>query len=206
MEALPGFDAIFAPDLSDEERRRIEAAANATSPMGATETPATALPGTGTLADGQTNTNTAKDPDKPIVEPGSQTSFGQSDAGVLADQNKQQTDALTTQNDLLMKQIAQQTLNFQTQQDAILKAQKAATDAISSGFLTLSQQQQAALQAADQLRKNTGQAERKPNYSVSLKANAAKNAGGISSTALTGPGGVAPGTLPLGKTSLLGGS
>lgn len=194
MEAMPEYGAIFAPDLTDEERRRMEAAAGGATPAGTTETPTAALPGTGT----------AKDPNTPIVEPGSQTSFGQSDAGVLADKQQQQLDAAAQQNALLTQQIAAQAASYQSSQDAILKAQQQATAALQQGFLTLSQQQSAALQAADQLRKNTGQAERKPNYSVSLKANAAKNASGVSSTALTGATGIAPSTLPLGKTAVLG--
>lgn len=197
MEALPDYGAIFAPDLTDEERRRMEAAAGGATPAGTTETPTAALPGTGTA-------NAAKDPNTPIVEPGSQTSFGQSDAGVLADKQQQQLDAAAQQNALLQQQIAAQAASYQQSQDAILKAQQQATTALKDGFLALTDLQKKAMVDADQLRKNTGQAERKPNYSVSLKANAAKNAGGVSSTALTGATGIAPGTLPLGKTALLG--
>jgi hypothetical protein len=194
--SIEGFDSVFAPELTDEELRRREAEQNggggATSPAGTTETPVTALPGTGT-----------KDNTKPLVNYGTE-SGGLTPAEQLAQQTAMDLKTTKDQADVLNAQIAQQAVLAQQNQQAILQAQQNASNALNQGFLSLTDQQTKAMAAAEELRKNTGQASRKPNYSVSLKANKAANAGGITSTMLTGPGGVAASALPLGKAAVLG--
>lgn len=106
--------------------------------------------------------------------------------------------------DPIAAQMAAQASMFSQLTKDIMAGQKEAANAMREGFLSLTEQQQKALAAADELRKNTGQASRKPNYSLSLKNNARNNRGGITSTMLTGVGGIATGDLPLGKTNLLG--
>jgi len=146
-----------------------------------------------------------KDPTKPQVNYGTE-SGGATPAELLAQQQGiANSDAAGAAN-VLNQQITQQALLAQQNQQAILDAQKNASDALNQGFLSLTQMQKDAMTQAEQLRKNTGQASRKPNYSVSLKANKAANSGGVSSTMLTGASGVAPAALTLGRPALLGGN
>ena len=187
MRMLKDYESIYATEVLDEAQGRAEAATS-TAPTGATETPATVLPGTG-------------EP-KPITEKGDPGPM--TPAQELAAQQELDLKAAKEQQDILNQQIAQQAVLYQQNQQAILQAQQQATNALSQGFLSLSAQQTEAMAKAEQLRKNTGQASRKPNYSVSLKANKAANAGGVTSTMLTGPGGVSSAALPLGKATVLG--
>lgn len=116
------------------------------------------------------------------------------------------SDPLVDQNTLLINSLTELAHKFTDTTSSILGAQTDATNALKDGFLDLSQQQKDALTAADQLRKNTGQAARKPNYSLSLAANRRANAKGASSTMLTGAGGVPTNQLALGRAQLLGGA
>lgn len=52
---------------------------------------------------------------------------------------------------------------------------------------------------------STGQQAKRPNYGAALQKNRELNSQGLAATMLTGPGGVSPGALSLGFTSLLGG-
>ena len=57
-----------------------------------------------------------------------------------------------------------------------------------------------------ELRKNTGQAARKPSYSLSMAKTQRANSQGAASTMLTGSGGVPTNQLALGRAQLLGGA
>lgn len=67
----------------------------------------------------------------------------------------------------------------------------------------MAQQSEAFNKALKELAK-PAQAEKRPNYARALQRNRDLNSTGLSSTMLTGPGGVAPGSMSLGTTSLLG--
>ena len=62
------------------------------------------------------------------------------------------------------------------------------------------------MDAANELRKNTGQAARKPSYSLSMAKTQRANSQGAASTMLTGSGGVPTNQLALGRAQLLGGA
>lgn len=97
------------------------------------------------------------------------------------------------------KTIADLSSSFATQQTSLLQGfQKAQADQASQMADLTKQMQQAAL--------GTGQTLKRPNYAAALARNKALNSGGLGSTMLTGTGGVAPGSMSLGATSLLGGS
>lgn len=115
-------------------------------------------------------------------------------------------DPITDQNTLLINSLTTLAHQFSDTTAGILQGQKDASNALTSGFLNLSQQQQKALDAADALRKNTGQAARKPSYSLSMAKVQRANAGGPSSTMLTGVAGVPTNQLALGRAQLLGGA
>lgn len=96
------------------------------------------------------------------------------------------------------------TANNQSQLDAI-KAGNAATSSWQAAMLAEQKNAtQEAKKAAEMALKNSAQKARNPNYSTRLSANAAANRKGIAGTMLTGPGGVDPSTLTLGRTTLLG--
>lgn len=124
----------------------------------------------------------------------------------LAASSTNATDLAAQQNRDLITSITDLAHHVTDTTTNILDAQTKATDALKNGFIDLTTQQQAALKAADDLRKNTGQASRKPSYSLSLDANRRSNSTGNSSTMLTGAGGVPTNTLALGRAQLLGGA
>lgn len=192
--------------MTEEERQRLrQGLSQSGDPVGAgTDTPAAGGGATG--GDGA-NTNTAKPSGGLVTEAGNPgASGGLTPAEMAAQELATAVSDAQAQNTMLMQTIASQASNFGNTTTAIIEAQQAAAAALSNGYLSLTDQQKKAMEAAEQLRKNTGQASRKPNYSVSLKANANKNKSGISSTMLTGAGGVAASSLPLGRASLLGGA
>lgn len=200
---------IVEPDvkLSDEDLKRIQDAASAGgTTTGATTTPATTTPAdtsTATTASGG-RTIPGKATGGTVTEQGNTESGGLTPAELLNQQLMGQIADLQGNANLINQQIANQATGFQSVAQGILDGQKLAADALKSGFLDLTEQQQKAMDAAEVLRKNTGQASRKPNYSLSLKANAQANRGGISSTLLTGATGVATNELTLGRPALLG--
>lgn len=112
-------------------------------------------------------------------------------------QTKSIVDGLTAQNTALTGQIAQQTAQFKTQQGALLQGFQQAQADNAKAMADLMKQM------SDVQNQNT-QAAKKPNYARALANNKALNGGGLSSTMLTGASGVAPTSLTLGRTSLLG--
>lgn len=102
---------------------------------------------------------------------------------------------LSNQNTALQKSITDQGAQFQTATQSLIDAQNQAASQAAS-------QAKAAADAAN----NVGQLPHSPNYGNNLLENQRKNAGGITSTALTGAGGIDSGQLTLGKTTLLGSS
>lgn len=100
---------------------------------------------------------------------------------------------LQTQNTSLTGLITNQANQFQRSQTDLLAQFQSAQEA--------SAKQMADLVA--QLNSN-GQPAKKPNYARALAQNKALNSGGLSSTMLTGPAGVASTAMTLGRTSLLG--
>ena len=115
-------------------------------------------------------------------------------------------DPITDQNTLLINSLTNLAHQFSDTTAGILAGQTAATQALTGGFLNLSDQQQKALDAANELRKNTGQAARKPSYSLSMAKTQRANSQGAASTMLTGSGGVPTNQLALGRAQLLGGA
>lgn len=104
---------------------------------------------------------------------------------------KQQTDTTKLITDLQTQ--------FSNKQTDLLQGFQEAQAAQASQMADLTKQmQQAAL--------GTGQAQKRPNYAASLARNKDLNSSGLSATMLTGPTGVAAGSMTLGATSLLGGS
>lgn len=185
------------PELSDEDLKRIQdeaGTANPTAAGGNTTTPAggRTVPG---KAEGGT-----------VTEAGNTASGGLTPAEQLGQVVQGQLADLAGSNTLLQQQITSQAEGFQSVAQGILDSQNMAANALKDGFLSLTDQQNKALKAADDLRKNTGQAQRKPNYSLKLKENAKANRTGLATTMLTGLGGVDTASLTLGKASLLGGS
>jgi hypothetical protein len=131
---------------------------------------------------------------------------GDKGMGPTPETGMKKTDPVVDQNTLLINSLTEMAHKVTDQTSSILQAQKDASSALNSGFLDLTASQQAALDAADQLRKNTGQASRKPSYSLSMAKNRQANANGLSSTMLTGTGGVPTNQLALGRAQLLGGA
>lgn len=115
-------------------------------------------------------------------------------------------DPVADQNTALINSLTTLAHQFTDTTAGILQGQKDATAALTSGFLDLTKSQQDALKAADDLRKNTGQAARHPSYSLSMAKVQRANAGGAASTMLTGATGVPTNQLALGRQQLLGGA
>lgn len=104
-----------------------------------------------------------------------------------------QIKALAEQNKTLLGQLTLQGEGFAKSQESLVQAQKDAT-------LQAAKTAEAVLKQRDQ----QAQAVKRPNYTEIMRRQKALNSGGLSSTMLTGAGGVAPGALPLGGVSLLG--
>lgn len=176
-------------ELTEEQKKAIAAQAGTTT-----------TPGVGDTMNGKTTGGQVSEAGNPGASGG--------DTPLQQLQNQQQVALADAQgqNNMLMDLLAQQAAASQAATAGVLQGQQAAADALKQGFLSLTDMQKQAMEAAEALRKNTGQASRKPNYSVSLKANKAKNKAGVSSTMLTGAGGIATSALPLGRAALLGGA
>lgn len=106
-----------------------------------------------------------------------------------------QINLLSAQNQQLQKSITDQGAQFQTATQSLIDAQNQAAKQASD-----------AAKAAADAANNSGQLPHAANYGENLLANQRKNMGGITSTMLTGAGGVDSGALTLGKTTLLGAS
>lgn len=115
----------------------------------------------------------------------------------LQQQSAAQLAALQGQNQQLAGSIQQQQQQFAQSQQQLL-------DQMTRAAAQQSQQFQAALKGIQDAGSSTGQAAKKPNYGRALQRNKELNGQGVGSTMLTGPGGVAPGSMSLGFTSLLG--
>lgn len=118
----------------------------------------------------------------------------------MAEMQKQaqsQVDELKAMNTSLTATIGQQQAQFASSQ-AELMAQVQKTQA----------EQTTAMQKAlaDMIKARDGNAQpaKKPNYARAMARNRELNSQGLSSTMLTGPRGVTPGSMSLGLTSLLG--
>lgn len=81
-------------------------------------------------------------------------------------------------------------------QEQALKSQRTAQDEATASALSTERKGELASNAANQ---------KTPDIAAILSRAATAGKAGLSSTMLTGPSGVAPGSLNLGKTSLLGG-
>lgn len=123
----------------------------------------------------------------------------QSEANRLSAE-KQAADALAAakaQTDALNAQIAAQSA-------AQSEQARQSAESIQAMQASLLEGQRSAAQAAEMAIKNTGQKAKAPNIANLMKANKAANSRGISSTMLTGPQGVNPAALTLGRNQLLG--
>lgn len=116
------------------------------------------------------------------------------------------TDPIADQNTLLINSLTTLAHKFSDTTAGILQGQTDAASALTGGFLNLSDQQQKALEAANQLRQNTGQQARNPSYSLSMAKTQRANSKGVGSTMLTGVTGVPTNQLALGRAQLLGGA
>lgn len=115
----------------------------------------------------------------------------------LQQQTQAQIAALQQQNQAVTGSVQQQQQQFaQSQQQLLDQMTKAAAEQ-SKAFT-------AALKGMTDSAAATGQQSKKPNYGRALQRNKELNGQGLGSTMLTGPGGVAPGTMSLGFTSLVG--
>lgn len=116
-------------------------------------------------------------------------------------QLQQQTDAqikaLGTNNTALTGQIQQMQQGFAQSQQQLLDGMNKAAAQQSQAFAS-------ALKDMRDAGNSSGQAAKKPNYKRALDRNKELNGNGLSSTMLTGAMGVAPGSMTLGSTSLLG--
>lgn len=109
------------------------------------------------------------------------------------DAGQQQVDALTAQNAALTATITGQQGQFASTQTELLSQFQAAAGAQAGAMAALLKSQE-----------ESAQKPKKPNYAQALAKNKALNGNGLSSTMLTGSGGVTASALPLGTTSLLG--
>lgn len=123
---------------------------------------------------------------------------GVSDAmGEMQGQTKAQLDALKALSTSVTGAAGAQQEKFAKSQAELL-AQMEAAQAESAAAM------QKAIADMINARNQNAQPEKKPNYARALAKNKALNSGGLSSTMLTGAQGVAPGSMSLGLTSLLG--
>lgn len=123
----------------------------------------------------------------------------QSEANRLAAE-KASNDALTmakTQNETLMAQIA-------AQATAQGEATRTSAEGIQKMQENLLNAQKDSAAAAEMAMRNVGQKAKSPNIAALIKANKAAMSKGVGSTSLTGPRGIDPSALTLGKNSLLG--
>lgn len=201
---VPIIDNAAIPELSDEDLKKLQAAQGGATTPGATG--GTTTPTSG--PDGPQPDGSGPIPGKSGIagggDKGMDASGGLSPVQLLQQQVQAQQTAAEDQQFGFQQAITLQAAGFQSVAAGIMQSQQMASDALRAGFLDLTDVQKKALDAADQLRKNTGQGSRKPNYGAKLKENAKASRGGITSTMLTGVGGVPNSALPLGKASLLG--
>lgn len=115
----------------------------------------------------------------------------------ITNSNQGVIDKLTGLNTSLVGQLTAQGQQFANSQKELLQGINDAGAKQSAALAKALKDMQDAANAS-------GQAEKRPSYSRALAKNKDANSGGLSSTMLTGAGGVAPGTMSLGRTSLLG--
>lgn len=122
-------------------------------------------------------------------------------AKALADMQGSQSAATQARDVEYAKTIADRdALYTKTLAEQASAAQKAQADQATQSAAAIKALQDGQKAAAD----SVGQASKKPNYAATLKRNKELNSTGISSTMLTGPGGVSNSSLTLGLTSLVG--
>jgi hypothetical protein len=114
------------------------------------------------------------------------------------------TAGFNTQLDELRNQNATLTTAITGQADGFAKSQADLLEKMTAAQAQTSQELQGALREFTKSGERTGQQSKKPNYARALATNKALNSGGLSSTMLTGAGGVPNTSLTLGRTSLLG--